>query len=273
MNILGPIVSRSLRVSCSVAGAVALVVLSACEGGQASSPSGEGDEPGNDAGVEKDGSTPASGYVAAGSVVDTQGRPLSGVEIVVDNQLLENANETAQTGSDGRYRIELPQTAATWHVTATHSVEYHGTTYSFPLHPSDDSAFAGNTGGVRNFAWKLKGKRPDDGFYGAFVVGYNDLGDFSFALEDVELTLVPDGPLVDGSEGSTITGPLVSTGDGNALVDIPLGRYAITAKADGDPLLIRILDSGAPFEQSLTSDFETPGSLPIYRLDVELRRP
>ncbi|MDF2694032.1 MAG: hypothetical protein K0S65_2415 [Labilithrix sp.] len=269
MNMLDRLVSPSSRLARSVAtAAVALALLAACDGGQTTSPSGVV----NDAGTGGENAA-ASAYVAEGSIVDTQGQPLSGAEVVVDNQFLENSNVTGKTGSDGRYRIELPKVAATWHVSATHSVEYHGTKYSFPLHPSDDSAFAGNAGGVRNFEWKLKGKRPDDGLYGAFVVGYTEPGDFSFALEDVELTLVPDGPLVDGSEGTTVTGPLVRTADGDALVDVPLGRYAITAKVDGEPLEIRIRNSEA-FKASVTSDFDAPyGSLPIYRIEVELRRP
>lgn len=268
-------------ISYALAVAAALAILPGCAPGEDipystpdGPPSGGNDGDGNDDGNGGGTNTPATAYVAAGSAVDTQGRPLADVEIVVDNQLLSDSNETGKTGSDGRYRIELPQIAATWRVSATHAVEYHGKTYSFPLHPNDDSAFAGNTGGVRNFQWKLKGKRPDGGFYGAFVVGYTEVGDSSIDIKDVELTLVPDGPLVDGSEGETVTGKFVSTGDGDAVQDIPLGRYTISAKTGGAPLMIRIRNGGTSYETSITSDFDAPyGSLSIYNLEVELSRP
>jgi len=259
--------------------AAGLALLPGCTGG--GDPSGLVDDgqpdPGkqtdDDDGKEKE--TPAaSGYVAAGAVVDTQGSPLADVEIYADNQFTDGSTLTTKTGTDGRYRIELPQTATTWHMSATHTVEYHGRTYSFPLHPDDDSAFAGNTGGVRNFSWKLTGKRPDDGFYGAFVVGYTEVGDYSIDLREVELTLVPDGPLVDGSTGETITGKFVSTGDGDAIQDIPLGRYTITAKEGDTPLMLRIRNSDTSFGASVTSDFDAPyGSLPIYNIQVELTSP
>ncbi len=198
---------------------------------------------------------------------------LPNVEIVVDNQLLYDSNETGKTDDRGRYRIELPSFAATWSVSATHSVEYHGTTYAFSLHPNDDSAFAGNTGGVRNFEWKLSGKRPDDGFYGAYVVGYTEPGDFDLQVRDVGLTLAPDGPSWTVRR-ETVSGKFVSTPDGDAVQDIPLGRYTISAKVEGVPLGIRIRNSGDAYEESLTSDFDAPyGSLPIYNLEVELKLP
>lgn len=259
--------------SFTLAVAAAFAVLPACTSGDAipySTPDGDRGDDETDGGSN----TVATEYVASGSVVDTRGRPLKDVEVVVDNQFLSDSYVTGKTGSDGRYRIELPPVAATWHVSATHVVEYHGKTYSFPLHPNDDSAFAGNAGGVRDFQWKLKGKRPDDGFYGAFVVGYTEIGDSSIDVREVELTLVPDGPLVDGSEGETVTGKFVSTGDGDAVQDIPLGRYTITAKTGGAPLMLRLRNGGTSYETSITSDFDAPyGSLPIYNLAVELSRP
>ncbi len=264
-----PSTARALALAASIA------LLPGCTGGgDSSTPVDDEHEPGkqnDDDGKEGPAET---GYVAAGVVVDTQGNPLAGVDIFADNQFTEGSTLTSKTGTNGQYRIELPQTATTWHMSATHTVEYHGREYSFPLHPEDDSAFAGNTGGVRNFAWKLTGKRPDDGFYGAYVVGYTEVGDYSIDLRDVELTLVPDGPLVDGSTGETITGKLASTGDGDAIQDIPLGRYTITAREGDTALLVRIRNSGTSYDTSLTSDFDAPyGSLPIYNLEVELSLP
>ena len=249
---------------CALVAVLSVALLPACSSSDRNS-SGSTGEP--DDGVD----TPVTAFVASGAVIDGQGKPLPNVEIVVDNQLLYDSNETGKTDDRGRYRIELPSFAATWHVSATHSVEYHGWTYAFSLHPNDDSAFAGNTGGVRDFEWKLSGKRPDDGFYGAYVVGYTEPDDFDLQVRDVELTLVPDGPLADGSKGETVSGKFVSTPDGDAVQDIPLGRYTISAKLEGVPLGLRIRNSGAAYDDSLTSDFDAPyGSLPIYNLEVEL---
>ena len=259
---------------CLLAAALAV----ACTETSKSSTSSGGPPPGE---LDDDGGTKdvgpneeASAYVVAGTIVGTNGEPLPDVEVYADNQLVEGSTLVAYTDSAGRYRLELPETATTWAMSATHTVEYHGTSYSFPLHPENDRVFAGNTGAIRNFSWKLTGTRPDDSNYGAFVVGYTEPAEFGFELSDVELTLEPDGPLVDGSNGKAITKKLERTPEGDAIDDVPLGRYTISAKLPSGPLVVRIRNGGGDYASSITADFDAPyGSLPIYQIDVEMKQP
>src|SRR3546814_18808349 len=65
-------------------------------------------------------------------------------------------------------------------------------------------------------------------------------------MEDVELTLTPSGPLIDGSEGKTL---VLRQGDHywvqfGYLEDIPIGRYTVTAilKNEAGPRPLRIQD-------------------------------
>src|SRR3546814_17092136 len=65
-------------------------------------------------------------------------------------------------------------------------------------------------------------------------------------MEDVELTLTPSGPLIDGSEGKTL---VLRQGDHywvqfGYLEDIPIGRYTVTAilKDETGPRPLRIQD-------------------------------
>ncbi|XVQ87504.1 carboxypeptidase-like regulatory domain-containing protein [Microbispora siamensis] len=152
--------------------------------------------------------------VLKGRVVDAQGRPIEGAEIVADNQLLYNSNEVVRTGGDGLYRVAT-DVRATFHASGTVIRRYNGQEYTLSLAPDDDAPFAGPSGAIRNFTWRLTGKKPDDlGFYGGKVLFRLDLNDQINAgafLDDekVRLTLTPDGPLIDGLTGN----PDRATGD------------------------------------------------------------
>src|SRR3546814_3061732 len=70
--------------------------------------------------------------------------------------------------------------------------------------------------------------------------------EFHDDMEDVELTLTPSGPLIDGSEGKTL---VLRQGDHywvqfGYLEDIPIGRYTVTAilKNEAGPRPLRIQD-------------------------------
>src|SRR4029077_186138 len=109
-------------------------------------------------------------------------------------------------------------------------------TYCLDLGPTGSTdTFSSSDGAVRNFHWKLTGQRPGlsdttqfSSFYGAGLSVADDTGNFVLNDKYIEVTLVPSGPLVDGSAGSTLTLP---GGDWNSYVigDIPLGRYALSA--------------------------------------------
>ena len=195
-------------------------------------------------------------YAMAGTVRDAQGNPLAGVEVFADNTLYYDMNALGITDASGSYRISLPRDElGTWRGGAYLEREYHGTTYKYSLHPNDSAPFATGTGAVRNFEWRLSGKDPEGGDYGAPVWVYQDYSGGGFDTDGVELTLVPDGPIIDGSAGRTI----VATTEGGQIRDVPVGRYTISARytrADGSkaPLLLRERGTGS-FEVSVTADF------------------
>lgn len=244
--------------------------LAACSTGEATPASPDGGVTPPSAGGE------ASAYRVTGRVVDASGKALANVEVVADNQALYDANVIGVTTADGAYRIELPEVSTSWAATASHVVDYHGKRYHFDLDPSTKAPFAGSDGAVRDFTWKLSGRRPDDGSYGGYVAAYTEPGDISIVATDIELTLEPDGPLFDGTAGSTIVQKLVRTPDGDAVTDVPVGRYRIAARLPTGPLQIRRRAQGeAPdaYAATVTADFEPSGGLPVFDIQVEVRLP
>lgn len=222
----------------------ALAVLSACEADRV------------------DASRPASGY-ATGTVVDTRGKPIAGAKILLDNTVFYASYINGSTAEDGTYRLKVQPGA--WRAHASIKKDYNGRTYSLELHPDSIDSFD-DTGAVRNFAWKLEGRKLDNdwGYYGGLVKVFNETG--FYEMEDVEITLAPDGPLIDGSEGSTL---VLRLGDNYwrqlaYLEDIPIGRYAVTAALlDGDtrqPLKLRDWDAEVDPAERMQLDFSPDAS-------------
>lgn len=217
--------------------------------------------------------------VVKGQIVDAKGQPVAGAQVVVDNTMFYNSNIVVKSGKDGTYRVPLTQ-QGTYRVVVSLTKEYHGKKYKFDLAPDETDDFVASDGAVRNFTWKLAGEKPDGlGFYGGTVVGYTRPGDYDVQMTDIELTLTPDGELIDGSKGEAVTKKLVSTGDGPAIKDVPVGRYKITAKnapegAKAEALQIRLRNTGK-FEASLTTDFATPHgpTMAINQIEVEVKKP
>ncbi|NVJ07866.1 carboxypeptidase regulatory-like domain-containing protein [Myxococcus sp. AM001] len=223
--------------------------------------------------------------VVKGKATDTAGKPLAGVEVVADNQVLYDSNVVGVTGADGTYRLELGQAATTWNASARLKRDFNGRSYTFELHPSNATPFAGNEGAVRDFSWKLTGAKPAGGAYGSGVyfnlTDYVDPADPDQALqrEHVELTLTPVGTLVDGSAGTPVTGRGTNTPDGFGFPDLPLGRYSVTGRyaPPGQavrPLVVRVQGQDT-YAESVTADFKPiiDGGDGPYRVDVELKFP
>lgn len=236
------------RTSIALLAALMLPMLSACEGSGAADTARE-----------------ESGY-ATGKVVDTQGNPIAGAKILLDNTVFYASYINGSTGEDGTYRIKAQPGA--WRAYASFKKDYNGKTYSLDLHPDTIDSFD-DTGAVRNFTWKLEGRKPENdyGYYGGLVKVFTDTG-FYEDMEDVELTLTPSGPLVDGSQGKT----LVLRQGGHYWVqygyleDVPIGRYTVTAilKNEEGPRPLRIQDwhTEDEFKPELQFDFipESNGS-------------
>ena len=181
------------------------------------------------------------GYVT-GTVTDTQGKPIAGAEVVIDNTMIYNSNLLTNSDAAGKYKVKL-NGAFTWLASATFRKNYNGRNYKFHLQPDNTDGFTSD-GAVRNFTWKLTGQRPESSssFYGSWIQLQSAIGSDILA-EDVDFILTPDGPLVDGSTGQAITkrGGAPQTYSYFKLMDIPLGRYKVKARHQGTYLTLKNL--------------------------------
>ncbi|MPY66407.1 hypothetical protein F8S09_06815 [Deinococcus sp. SDU3-2] len=143
-------------------------------------------------------------YVMTGVVRNSAGQPVPAVKVFADNTLYHNMNALGTTDAQGRYRIELPREVGTWRPGAYVSHEYGGETWTLRVYADEETAFDARTGAVRDFTWRLTGK-TSEGLIGGTVWIHPQYGGVDYDTNDVELTLTPDGPLVDGSVGRAIT--------------------------------------------------------------------
>jgi hypothetical protein len=202
------------------------------------------------------GIAPQKGMVQ-GRVTDTKGNPIAGVRVVVENTVFHASYTYGITNKDGYYKTAVPN--GSWHVTAQMQREFLGRMYRFELHPDTDDDFAGTKGAIRNFTWKLSGAKPrNGGYYGSSIGVYSQPGS-EFSMEEVQLTLTPDGPLADGSKGNVITSKLTDIGGGeDGIRDIPIGKYIITATntTTGKRLQVRQRNKG-DYGNSFSAIFES----------------
>lgn len=213
------------------------------------------DEPGPGEGGAEDG-------YATGKITNTDGSPLAGVEVVIDNTMFYASYAIGNSDKNGNYKIQLPK-VGTFMASAHILKHYNGKQYELDLHPDVYEAFSID-GAVRNFQWKLTGKRPVDeqGYYGVTIELNKAVLSNIYDSENIEFTLVPVGNLIDGSKGKTLKRKhgAAFTSDYGKLVDIPLGRYKMTAYYNGEagegPLKLRKHFSEDEYEDELIIDFE-----------------
>lgn len=209
-------------------------------------------------------------YVVKGYVRDEAGNPLEGAEILADNTFAYNSNILGVTDSNGFYRLELPQAATTWQMSGNYTQKTNGQTYRFDLTPDIDRPFAGNTGAIRDFTWINAA-----GYLFIYfdVFSYKD-GMPMYRIEDLEVTLTPIGPSIDGSTKQPIVkrgGPVY---DGMGVDQIPIGKYKATARwlpegIDPVPVNIRLRNTGK-YAPSVDFEFKTPRGTTLESFLVEL---
>jgi hypothetical protein len=216
--------------------------------------------------------------MVAGTVRDAAGRPIAGAQVVADNVLYQTVYVLGTTDADGRYRINLGQQIGGWRVNASLLRPYNGRTYRVPLHPDTDAAFAGVDGAVRHFTWRLTGETHEGTRYGVRAWVYiNESPDRTVGpvlYRDVEVTFTPVGPLIDGSAGQPV---VVRLDDGFRVQDLPLGRYAVTARwlpAGGAAraMAVRVRDTGA-YTPMVVADWPADSDGRIDVLELEARVP
>jgi hypothetical protein len=204
----------------------------------------------------------------AGTATDSRGQPLPGAEIDICNPVYFNSCVKGKTAPDGRYSIDL-QPVNVWTASGSLTKTFNGKSYCFDLRPSSTNSFSSSDGAIRDFDWKVSGQRPDRSatdeaisYYGASVaVQVRDgipVADYKY----VEVTFAPQGALVDGSVGETLT---AKVGDWKwwTIGNIPLARYTVTAAyappgAAKTALLVSLNSafSSAQFAPSTTLDFD-----------------
>ena len=229
----------------------------------------------------------------SGTVTNLAGQPLAGATVNIYGSSFdagEGVAAEATTDAQGYYAGQVP--VGTYSIDAFYPVDYNGRSYQFELEAlgvEDGVTYSTESPVVANFIWKINGLRPgaenapDEGtsYYG---------GSLSFDIVDVhyesvvqggmfeslfpqgvtaEVTLTPDGPLIDGSPGQpvTFTHDIFNKNEAQwSEHDVPVGRYTVTARAftaNGTPRDLQIVGvapgtdpprgQGAP---SATLDFE-----------------
>ncbi len=210
--------------------------------------------------------------IVKGVVKYADGNPIVNVKVVIENTIIYASYVYATTNAKGEYSTSVP--IGSWKASVQIEKEFLGKKYKYDLHPDNPNAFAGFDGAVRNFTRKISGAKPDGGYYGSPVKAYSDLLSF-INMPDVELTLTPDGVLIDGRPGAVIKKRLVDVGGGEyGIDDVPVGKYTITAKniATNRNLEIRIRNTG-DYANSVTGIFNSDFYLPsfLYHIVTEVK--
>jgi hypothetical protein len=195
------------------------------------------------------------GYLR-GYVRDTKNKPLVGASIMILPPTVFGSGFTkrsviAKTDANGLYEIPVPSGGCTVWCTG-YAVDYHGVRLALPLHPVDGELGSINkqAGDIENFVLLSYGIADPstassnpvyaNAYYGAaFTVSYATYGatdpysppGWLLSGSEVELTLTPQGPLVDGTTGRPlIIRKKLESGSYFQVNDIPIGRYQIQAK-------------------------------------------
>ena len=207
---------------------------------------------------------PTAGVIS-GTARTVDGRPIKAFGGSIEGYTIKSG-ETVSTeivGVDGIYEAEVG--LGQFCTRAWTDVEYNGRAYRIDLEAVDGKTPLTRqdtkSGLVKDYIWKLDGFRAGadarsyDRFYShcGGSIGLNPeghgvfywsgiRGDHQHAPEPkipadatVEMTLTPDGPLIDGSEGKvvilTIKGADIDDPIDRVTRGIPIGRYNATARA------------------------------------------
>lgn len=238
---------------------------------------------------DTDTDTPAAaaqkGYVT-GKITGPNGQPLAGVTVYASHHTWANMHVIGTTDAAGLYKLKVSdQPGGSWSVYAEHKKTYNGTAYRFDIKPQNTDPLT-NDGGVRDMQWTLTGLIPgstDDTRLGGYLTFFENSPDYIPASE-VEFTLTPAGPLVDGSTGAVLVRnasqfPTAIFGfyNNQGVRDVPVGRYKIEVRhkpASGPAQPMVVCRQGEwDYQPSITADFiqESFSSFQELPLNVKLK--
>jgi hypothetical protein len=239
------------------------------------------------------GASPASGKptkgVVSGTVAYANGKALQGATLEIAGKEYA-ASVTATSKADGSYTMRIGNQQSNYSLSGWIEKQFNGVNFRFPLQPQGEGTeFFGEEGFVKNFIWRTSGRAwwkvtdPEDpqSFVGITfdVQGYdpkNDPGGTEpLAAQPgskIKVTFEPNGPLIDGSTGKTVTEELEIGNAGIArysgkvglIKDVPVGNYKITARlvgSDGSTKDLQVsyrCSRGRPSCDSNATDFASP---------------
>lgn len=213
-------------------------------------------------------------HAATGSVqgqaVDTSGKPLSGVQVWIKPVVTTGVAE-AITDGQGRYRVPgLPPVG--YRPYAWLQVPYRGKTFCYRLASAavgDYNPFTPTGSMTRNFRWQLSGQIPDQeaysdlGYFGGSLPLMAAFGQERWATQDdeIELTLTPTGPLIDGSAGTVLKRTAPARG---MALDVPIGTYRVQATfvgANGKREPLRVSATDGDYAPTANVTFKPTGNI------------
>ncbi|NJM53156.1 MAG: carboxypeptidase regulatory-like domain-containing protein [Blastocatellia bacterium] len=204
---------------------------------------------------------PKAGKVR-GYVKDWSGKPLAGAEIGVRSSYFASSYSGGQdkTDANGYYEITLPKGSAEIY-NAGYQIAWGNDVAAISLHPADGKldSFVTANGAVENFVFLSYGVTSNENlqknphlpstFYGGAInlswySAEDDDGNAPpFAVKEgtaLEVTLTPEGKMLDGSAGQIIViRKTLGISGAFRIHNIPLGRYRIKVTANGKPLKIK----------------------------------
>jgi hypothetical protein len=218
-----------------------------------------------------------------GVVKNAQGKPIAGAKVRIENDF---AYYDVTTNAKGQYSCYV-RSIGSFKAVAWASIPYLGKNYNLRMGMPDEADydfFDPRGGAIRNFQLQVSGSIPDrsDSYFG-FTLSLNNTGSIYTGLflkpgETVDVILVPDGPLLDGSVGEKIErqATVPNMNESIKIDDIPLGKYKAYAYVDrnGAWQRLRIGASSTELREAMdvlplassdrTGNYDGPNSVKAY---------
>jgi hypothetical protein len=185
--------------------------------------------------------TPKKGTVR-GWIRTIDGKPLGGAQNIAQSSYAGGfrTSSKARSNAMGLYEIVLPVGICEV-VNADVKIRYNGKSYLLPLHPADGelNTFSSGAGHIENFVLRTYGPANDDydrnpewgtNYYGGRIRVQWFSTDIPDGNGKVEITMTPEGALLDGSKGSILIFTLPQKSGEHFLNDIPIGKYQMSVR-------------------------------------------
>ncbi len=210
--------------------------------------------------------------LVTGKITDAKNFPVKDARITIEHTVWYNSYLFATSNSEGKYEVSLPnEPAGDWTAKAQLTKTAYGQTYKFDLEPDNTGTFSKARGAVRNFKWKLSGKRPGNiGYYGAHVDLYLFGADLDMTKVKLSFTPYPgETNLIDGTAVTAFERPVENVAGTFMATDIPIGKYTVKALYNGKTLLLNNRHLDDSNEEAKTVIFCNNGYLGETEYNIE----